>query len=32
MQGWSGSCRGGVGHVGVGGVSRVEWAVKIFTE
>ena len=24
--GWGGSCKGGVGHVGV------EWAVKIFTE
>ena len=26
MQGWGGSCRGGVGHVGV------DWAVTIFTE
>ena len=22
MQGWGGSCRGGVGHVGVGGSCR----------
>ena len=22
MQGWGGSCRGGVGHVGVGGLCR----------
>ena len=36
MQGWGGSCRSGVGHVGVGwgGVGHigVEWAVKNFTE
>ena len=28
MQGWGGSCRGGVGHVGV----ECFLAVKIFTE
>ena len=29
MQGWGGSCRGGVGHVGVGGSCRggVGWVM-----
>ena len=25
MQGWGGSCRGGVGHVGVGSHAGVGW-------